>query len=44
MIVNDDPVVVDESIKFSFDNVKNEVVSSENDCERVLPGCPIHGL
>ena len=26
MIVDDDPVVVDESIKFSFNNVNSEVV------------------
>jgi hypothetical protein len=30
MIVDDDPVVVDESIKFSFDNVNNEVVLVNN--------------
>jgi hypothetical protein len=30
MIVNDDPVVVDESIKFSFNNVNNEVVLVNN--------------
>ena len=29
-IVNDDPVVVDESIKFSFNNVNNEVVLVNN--------------
>jgi hypothetical protein len=30
MIVDDDPVVVDESIKFSFNNVNNEVVLVNN--------------
>ena len=29
-IVNDDSVVVDESIKFSFNNVNNEVVLVNN--------------
>jgi len=30
MIVDDDPVVVDESINFSFNNVNNEVVLVNN--------------
>jgi hypothetical protein len=30
MIVDDNPVVVDESIKFSFNNVNNEVVLVNN--------------
>jgi hypothetical protein len=30
MIVDDDPAVVDESIKFSFNNVNNEVVLVNN--------------
>jgi hypothetical protein len=30
MIVDDDPVVVDESINFSFNNVNNEVVLGNN--------------
>ena len=30
MIVDDDPIVVDESIKFSFNNVNNEVVLVNN--------------
>ena len=30
MIVDDDPVVVDESIKFSFNNVNTEVVLVNN--------------
>ena len=30
MIVDDDPVVVDESMNFSFNNVNNEVVLVNN--------------
>jgi hypothetical protein len=30
MIVDDGPVVVDESIKFSFNNINNEVVLVNN--------------